>query len=295
MHKSTSIIDRFINIKSWKRGDVRAPHKPLLLLYSLAKFADGNNEFVFSEIENNIKLLLRDFGPTRSSYNINYPFWRLQADKLWCVTTDNPVMPNNSGDVGRNTLVTERAKGCFPEDVAEELNTDTKTLDSIILNLLEQNFPTTIHEDILQAIGYSLIKTGDEHTRRKRCNRFREKVLRAYEYRCAICGFDVRMDNSTIALEAAHIKWHQANGAETESNGLALCALHHKLFDRGAFTLSNDFEVLVSDRAHGTKGFSEWLMNYHGKKVLPPQNENFYPHNENILWHTREVFQGQPR
>lgn len=295
MNKSNNIIDRFSNIKSWKQGSVRAPHKPLLLLYLLAEFARGNSNFVFSKIENDIRSLLRDFGPNRRSYDVNYPFWRLQNDKLWCVTTDNPVMPNNSGDVGRNILVTENAKGCFPGDVVEKLNADRKILDSIISNLLTQNFPTTVHEDILQAIGYSLISTVETYARRTRCNRFREKVLRAYEYRCAICGFDIRMDNSTIALEAAHIKWHQANGAETENNGLALCALHHKLFDRGAFTLTNEFEILVSDRVHGTQGFSEWLMNYHGKKVCPPQSKNLYPHNENILWHTREVFQGQPR
>jgi putative restriction endonuclease len=148
---------------------------------------------------------------------------------------------------------------------------------------------------ILQAIGYRLVDTGPFYSPRTRCSRFREKVLRAYEYRCAICGFDVRIDNSTIALEAAHIKWYQANGDETEKNGLALCTLHHKLFDRGAFTLSNELEVLVSDRAHGTQGFSEWLMCYHGKKLFPPLNKSFYPHNENILWHTKEVFQGYAR
>lgn len=290
-----SILDRFLNIKSWSQGDVRAPHKPLLLLYSLAKFAQGDKEFVFSEIESDIKVLLRDFGPTRSSYSVNYPFWRLQNDNIWKVVSDNQIVANAGGDVARGTLVAENARGCFAEDVAERLSADVKTLDSIISNLLTRNFPSTIHEDILQAIGYSLVETGPTRSHRVRCSRFREKVLRAYEYRCAICGFDVRMDNSTIALEAAHIKWHQANGEENENNGLALCALHHKLFDRGAFTLSNEFEILVSDRAHGTQGFSEWLMSYHGKKLFPPQDNNLYPHSENLLWHTKEVFQGYAR
>ena len=54
-----------------------------------------------------------------------------------------------------------------------------------------------------------------------------------------------------VALEAAHIKWRQAGGPDLEVNGLALCSLHHKLFDRGAFTLSNQLVILVSDDAHG--------------------------------------------
>jgi putative restriction endonuclease len=147
VYKNTNIIDRFLNIKSWKQGDVRAPHKPLLLLYLLAKFARGDKEFGFAEIESDIRSLLRDFGPTRSSYDVNYPFWRLQNDKLWQVRTDKPVVTNRSGDVGRKALVAENARGCFTKDVVEKLSTDTKTVDFLISNLLTQNFPSTIHED----------------------------------------------------------------------------------------------------------------------------------------------------
>jgi putative restriction endonuclease len=79
-------------------------------------------------------------------------------------------------------------------------------------------------------------------------------VLRAYEYSCAVWGFDVRLGTMSIALEAAHIKWHQAGGPDEESNGLALRMLHHKLFDRGVFTLSETMKVIVSENANGTRG-----------------------------------------
>ena len=48
-----------------------------------------------------------------------------------------------------------------------------------------------------------------------------------YGYRCVICGFDLRLDNDPLAVDAAHIRWHQAHGPNIVSNGLALCALHH--------------------------------------------------------------------
>jgi putative restriction endonuclease len=67
---------------------------------------------------------------------------------------------------------------------------------------------------------------------------FRLRVLTAYEYRCAVCGFDVRLGSVSIALDAAHIRWHQAGGPELERNGLALCVLHHKTFDLGALTVN---------------------------------------------------------
>lgn len=59
------------------------------------------------------------------------------------------------------------------------------------------------------------------------------------------------------------LSWHQAGGPDEESNGLALCTMHHKLFDRGVFTLSDDLNVMVSD---GTKGFHEWVIAFNGKR-----------------------------
>lgn len=58
-----------------------------------------------------------------------------------------------------------------------------------------------------------------------------------------------------LCLEAAHIKWRDHGGPgryiDQENNGIALCGLHHKLFDYGAFTLSDHLEILVPDRANG--------------------------------------------
>ena len=78
-------------------------------------------------------------------------------------------------------------------------------------------------------------------------------------------------------------------------NGLTLCVMHHKLFDRGAFTLSKQWKILVSDDAYGSVGFQEWLMRFHGKKINFPQSQSYYPKTDFIGWHVREVFQGAYR
>jgi predicted restriction endonuclease len=39
-------------------------------------------------------------------------------------------------------------------------------------------------------------------------------------------------------------------GPDAEINGLALCTLHHKLFDRGAFTLADDLKIMVFVKWH---------------------------------------------
>jgi putative restriction endonuclease len=85
--------------------------------------------------------------------------------------------------------------------------------------------------------------------------------------------------------------WHQAGGPDVEVNGLVLCATHHKLFDLGAFTISEELQMLVSDEVNGL-GAEEWLIQHHGKALLPPQKKQFYPEPEFLQWHVKEVFKG---
>jgi putative restriction endonuclease len=289
-----SIIERFRNITVWKRGGERAPHKPLLALYAFGKLLNSKNRLIpYEEIDRELGELLREFGPKRSGYRTEYPFWRLQSDELWTVSGGERVKPNTSGDVRKSDLIRHAVSGGFPKHLFDKLRGDQRLVSDIIQDILDSNFPPSIHENILQSIGIDIHL--EKVSRRKRHPEFRENVLKAYEYRCAVCGFDVKLGHYPIGLEAGHIKWHQAGGPDNEVNGLALCALHHKLFDRGAFTLSNRLEVLVSDRAYGTVGFKEWLMDFHGKKIDSPQRKTYYPDRKFTQWHVREVFQGEYR
>ncbi|STE88777.1 putative restriction endonuclease [Escherichia coli] len=61
----------------------------------------------------------------------------------------------------------------------------------------------------------------------------------------------MRHDDTTVALEAAHIKWKQQGGPCEIPNGLALCAIHHKAFDKGSIGLDENMRVLVSDAVNG--------------------------------------------
>jgi putative restriction endonuclease len=119
--------------------------------------------------------------------------------------------------------------------------------------------------------------------------------MRAYEYRCSVCGFQGRLGNTLVGLDAAHIKWHQAGGPDDTVNGLALCALHHKLFDRGVFTLTDSLKVQVSERANGGGIFDHLVLDFNGHEFCLPQRRSYYPEDEFMDWHAREVFQGPGR
>ena len=100
---------------------------------------------------------------------------------------------------------------------------------------------------------------------------------------------------TSLALDAAHIQWHQAHGPDVVSNGLALCTLHHTVFDRSAFTIApDDLVLLVSDALHGAFR-RELLLDFHGKPVRAPDRPDDRPDPERLHWHRREVFKGEPR
>lgn len=286
------IKEKFKNLTVWRKGGQRAPHKPLLILYALGRIQNYGRLLSYNNINEDIKNLLKDFGPSRKSYRPEFPFWRLRNDGVWEVTNTDGIIVNKSGDVRKTELIKRNARGGFTEEIYNTIKTDDQLFKDIVQELLDANFPSSIHDDILLATGIQLDR---QEGRKARDPAFREKILRAYEYKCAICGFDVRLDYTPIALEAAHIKWHNAGGPDIETNGLALCTMHHKLFDRGALTISDDLNIVVSDRANGSQGFDDWLMRFHNQKINQPQRMIYLPDESFRDWHVREVFKGYGR
>lgn len=70
---------------------------------------------------------------------------------------------------------------------------------------------------------------------------FRERVIRAYAERCALC----RLRHQEL-LDAAHITPDSdAEGEPVISNGVALCKLHHAAFDRFFFAIRPDYVIEV--------------------------------------------------
>ena len=289
-----AIIQKFETLRQWRRSGERAPHKPLLVLYAIGELLrDGNRLLPYSEIDDKLGNLLREFGARQANYGTQYPFWRLQNDGVWEISDADKIGQTSSGDAHKSDLDRYDVSGGFLEDIAQQFQNDSKLSCEIIQSLLDAHFPSSLHEDILQAVG---IEFPLQISKRQRSDpNFRANILKAYEYKCAVCSFDVKLHHQPIALEASHIKWRQAEGPDIEVNGLALCSLHHKLFDRGAFTLSNELEILVSDDAYGSVGFQEWLMRFHGETINFPQRQSYYPEMEFIGWHVKEVFKGDYR
>ncbi len=282
------IIHRFQNLNVWKRGHKVAPHKPLLVLYAIDKLRRGENQLIpYTEVKEKLSELLIKFGTSKSEPRPHYPFWRLRQDNVWKVTDDHLIKETDSGDAHVTDLKLHGVSGGFHKAIAHHLQNDFSLTLEISESMLD-HFRYSKHKDISQAVGIEDLSHVPKRQRREW--NFPKNVRKAYEYKCAVCGFDVKLHHRHVALEAAHIQPLKKGGPDIAENGLALCSLHHELFDRGVFTLSEQLKVLVSKYANGSTGFDKWLMRFHGKKINLPQSRMYYPRISFIDWHFREVF-----
>jgi putative restriction endonuclease len=289
-----SVLERFDRLNVWSRGDQRAPNKPLLILYALGRWSHGDQaDIPFRDVNRDLTILLKEFGPPRQPYHPEYPFWRMQNDGVWTIHSPIDLTSRQSNnDPLKSELISQNVRAGFSHEVKAALHSNPSLVTEIATRLLKQHFPDSLHPDILDAVGLFLETKSPVW---KRDPQFRQRVLIAYEYKCAACGLDIRLGTVPIALDAAHIRWHQAGGPDQENNGLALCVLHHKTFDLGAFTLNQERILLVSDRVNGSAGLHEALLRHHGQPARAAQRPEWNPAPAYLDWHGREVFKGAAR
>jgi len=289
--KPKEILARIRNLRPWVRGDIRAPHKPLLLLLALARIAQGMPRLAgFGEIDKPLRLLLENYGPPRRTVHPEYPFWWLQTDGLWEVENANSLRRRSiHKEPLRSDLLRLQVRGGLPQEIYDTISGDRRLLDSAANELLHAHFPDSLHEPILNEIGLSVISD------RRRDVAFREAVIQAYERRCAVCGYDVRMARTEIGIEAAHIKWWQARGPDEVQNGLALCSTHHRAFDLGAIGLTDDLTILVSGEVNGQSWARELFHEFNGRRIREPHSKPLFPRDIYLKWHRSQVFRGPAR
>ncbi len=123
-------------------------------------------------------------------------------------------------------------------------------------------------------------------------NIFRSRVLEAYGFRCCITG----IKNQEL-IEACHIKgWSQCENSPEErldpANGLCMDVLHHKSFDKGLFTIDEQYRLELSpelQRKEDENVLETFYYPYEGKKIIP-EIEIYKPSQEYLDWHRKNVF-----
>lgn len=274
-------------INIWKRGGQRAPHQPLLILLALGRIVRREPRLApYPDIEPKLRALLQEFGPPRQAFHPQYPFWRLQSDHLWEVLELQPLRRRASDtDPLESELRRYAVPGGFPGEIDALFREDPSLVAEAALMLLHGHCPESLHGEILAAVG--LERLGQPAPA---VEPFRSSVLEAYDSACALCGYDVRLGKAAPALGAARIRWRPAGGPDEVSNGIALCAIHHWAFGRGALTLDTTCRIEVSPWLSGTNGLREMFTSLNGRRGWLPKDAARAPSPTHLLWHQKNVF-----
>jgi putative restriction endonuclease len=110
--------------------------------------------------------------------------------------------------------------------------------------------------------------------------RFRGAVLLAYRDQCTICRLkEIRL------LDAAHIEPDTSPaGDPLVRNGLSMCTIHHRAFDKNLVGITSDYEVRVSHRLLDDEDgpMLDVLKGFHGRPIQLPARHVHYPNRERL-------------
>lgn len=123
----------------------------------------------------------------------------------------------------------------------------------------------------------------------KRDKAFKDVVLEQYAFTCAVTGLQYYSDN-IVEAQAAHIIPRGINGSDDPRNGIALSRTAHWAFDKGMFTISDQYEIIVHPKAKHANVNNFPILDLHGQLINKPEDEAYWPHKDAIAWHNSEVF-----
>lgn len=148
---------------------------------------------------------------------------------------------------------------------------DLETLETVVeKTMTDEDFQ--VNNEDLKEVSTPRKQVVQTVTKKVRQAGFKRRVLTAYSHRCAFCSVQLRL------IDAAHIIPVKYEGStDYTSNGMALCALHHRAFDNALITINDEYETLVSrDKITELKtiahdgGLDNFLKNLRPQIELPP-------------------------
>ena len=109
---------------------------------------------------------------------------------------------------------------------------------------------------------------------------FRGQVLVAYATSCAVC-----LLHEPTLLKASHILGDADGGEPAVTNGLSLCTIHHRAYDRNLLGISVDARVHITPRLLFDKDgpmLLHGLQEMHGAALTLPRKANNRPDRDHL-------------
>lgn len=198
------------------------------------------------------------------------------GENLWPKSGENPweyiyfVGNITRVDIAKKALLTKLG---YKEKFALQgaaFRSEEQTKDLVISETYEIPVSDNIWEVNPEAnfFGENIKTIG---TRRKGHTEFSKNVKDNYDYKCAVCGI-----SDKEFLVAGHISsWAEdANNRTNRQNGICLCLLHDKAFEKGYIGLSDDYKIIINTEKEISMPLLENLKMFENKVISLPKKES---------------------
>ncbi|UJH90389.1 HNH endonuclease [Antarcticibacterium sp. 1MA-6-2] len=320
-----AIIKYSTYFKKLRRANVKgmgmAPHKPILLLSIVQLIAKGlistNRIFITADLllafKQNWKLIV----DTPHSPTFSLPFFHLRSEPFWhlvakpgkeIITTSsksissfNKLQENIAyAEIDRELflLLLEIPNQLWFEQLLLEKyfqnarfsylrpdrNYEEESIENEILNE-----PKEAYQNHMQRLRETLEEDDYEEEIFVRGGLFKKTIPKIYDYTCCITGMKIQSSHSLQMIDACHIFPFSLSGDDTVTNGIALSPTLHRAFDRGLITINSNFLVRVSPSIEEFNSRFT-LSQFDGQQIILPEKVKYFPSQESLQWHNKEVF-----
>jgi putative restriction endonuclease len=271
-----------------------APHKPLLLLVIIEMMEKGEIKSPEVTLSPDIAFRFSVFWSVvaqrrKQRPEVRLPFHYLGSSGVWQPLTElGELSPDKKltksiridqsfFECLSNQRFRDRARRVLIETEPYFLPEERVALHSMLK--IKPSVPE-IRED--EAAYKTSIQTG-------RDARFRiEVVLIAYRHTCALTGYRMTTLGMESIVDAAHIHEFRDSRNNDPRNGIALSKNAHWQFDRGLWSLNDDYKVIVNKEKFMEEGVpGQRLADCEGRRVFLPSEPKYWPEHEYLGWHRK--------
>lgn len=314
INKLSYYVHCFTNLKRDNKNG-GAPHKPILLLSIINLYEIGliyNNQiFILPELVSSFKSNWSKLVVSNHHCIFTLPFYHMNSEPFWKLIPNvgcEKWIESKSSMRSLINLITA-VKFTFIDLELSKLLNNLEYREILKLAILEKYFSDS-KSNFVNTPNYNLSDESilweySEEYKRKikelklkvdensfqeevfiRSALFKREIPKIYNNTCAVSKWRIDAISNISMIDACHIVPFSEDYDDSLSNGIALCPNLHRAFDRGLFSISNNYKIILnSNFMENSSNYN--LTQFEGLEINLPQNSKSYPSLENLNRHRK--------